>query len=144
MISILRIAEQDEIRRCYGVMAQLRPHLDEAAFCEQVKRQFEGQDYHLAAVARSGQILCVAGYRYVESLVRGRYLYVDDLVTDEACRGQGFGGRLFDWLIEEAEREGCGAVHLDSGIQRFAAHRFYLGKRMQVTSRHFGLDLRCG
>jgi hypothetical protein len=44
--------------------------------------------------------------------------------------------------VEEARREGCRALHLDSGVQRFAAHRFYLGKRMEITSRHFGLALQ--
>lgn len=144
MISIRQIRKVEDLRRCYRVMAQLRPHLDEPSFCEQVQRQFVGQDYHVTALERNGEILSVAGYRFVESLVRGRYLYVDDLVTDETCRGEGLGGLLFDWIVEEAERTGCSGVHLDSGIQRFAAHRFYLGKRMRVTSRHFGLELRCG
>jgi GNAT superfamily N-acetyltransferase len=123
-------------------MEQLRPHLDEAAFCEQVERQFETQHYHLAALESEGAIVSVAGYRHLENLVYGAHLYVDDLITDEAQRGRGFGGQLFDWLVEEARREGCSALHLDSGVQRFAAHRFYLGKRMEITSRHFGLALQ--
>ena len=39
MISILRIRDHESIRRCYPVMAQLRLHLDESAFCEQVERR---------------------------------------------------------------------------------------------------------
>lgn len=142
MSDILRIRERASIRRCYPVMVQLRPHLSEATFCEQVLRQFETQDYHLAAVEEEGTIVAVAGYRLVENLAWGRFLYVDDLITDEARRGQGFGGRLFNWITEEAAREGCGALHLDSGVQRFAAHRFYLGKGMEMTCRHFGLALK--
>jgi GNAT superfamily N-acetyltransferase len=123
-------------------MVQLRPHLDEKTFCDQVERQFETQQYHLAALESEGVIVAVAGYRHLENLVYGQHLYVDDLITDEAQRGRGFGGQLFDWLVEEARREGCRALHLDSGVQRFAAHRFYLGKRMEITSRHFGLALQ--
>jgi GNAT superfamily N-acetyltransferase len=93
-------------------------------------------------VEEAGNIVALAGYRYAENLAWGRYLYIDDLITSEPCRGQGFGGRLFDWLAGEAWREGCRAVHLDSGVQRFAAHRFYLGKGMEMTSRHFGIALR--
>lgn len=142
MIAILRIRERESLRRCYPVMEQLRPHLDETAFCEQVERQFETQQYHLVALESEGVIVAVAGYRHLENLVYGPHLYVDDLITDEAKRGRGFGGQLFDWLVEEARREGCRALHLDSGVQRFAAHRFYLGKRMEITSRHFGLALQ--
>jgi GNAT superfamily N-acetyltransferase len=123
-------------------MAQLRPHLSEATFCEQALRQIETQGYHLAAVEEKGSIVAVAGYRFVENLALGSYLYVDDLITDDTHRGQGFGGQLFDWIAREAERAGCRSLHLDSGVQRFAAHRFYLGKGMEMTSRHFGLALR--
>lgn len=144
MTEILRIGDAAGIHRCFPVMAELRPHLNLDTFTSQVRRQIETQRYHLAALENDGTIVAVAGYRYVESLVWGAYLYVDDLVTAEAWRGQGFGGKLFDWLVDEAGREACQALHLDSGVQRFAAHRFYLGKRMQVTSRHFGLMLESG
>ncbi|MGZ5001726.1 MAG: GNAT family N-acetyltransferase, partial [Chthoniobacterales bacterium] len=30
---------------------------------------------------------------------------------------------------------------LDSGVQRFDAHRFYLMKRMKISSHHFSLEL---
>lgn len=142
MSDILQIRDHASIRRCYPVMAQLRPHLSEAEFCEQVLRQMETQGYHLAAVEEKGVIVAVAGYRLVENLAWGSYLYVDDLITDDTRRGQGFGGQLFDWITEEAAREGCCAIHLDSGVQRFAAHRFYLGKGMEMTSRHFGIALQ--
>ena len=68
-------------------------------------------------------------------------MYVDDLVTDDAERSQGWGGRLLDWLIETAREAGCQQFHLDSGVQRFGAHRFYLMKRMQITCHHFALNL---
>lgn len=142
MSEILRVRDHASIRRCFPVMAQLRPHLSENAFCDQVLRQFEIQGYQLAAVEENGRIVAVAGYRLVENLAWEKFLYLDDLITDDARRGQGFGGRLFDWITEEAAREGCNALHLDSGVQRFAAHRFYLGKGMEMTCRHFGLALR--
>jgi len=49
-----------------------------------------------------GEVRAVAGYRFLEKLLSGRFLYVDDLVTREIDRSQGYGGQLFDWLIEQA------------------------------------------
>jgi len=83
----------------------------------------------------------VAGFRMSESLFAGRFCYVDDLVTDGSGRSLGYGGALFDWLVAEARAEGCGKLELDSGVQRFAAHRFYLTKRMIISSHHFSLEL---
>ena len=33
-------------------------------------------------------------------------------------------------------------LDLDSGVQRFPAHRFYLGQGMAITAHHFALDVQ--
>jgi GNAT superfamily N-acetyltransferase len=86
----------------------------------------------------------VAGFRVGENLPDGRHLHVDDLVTDQAARSAGHGERLFRWLVEEARRNGCSALTLESGVQRFAAHRFYLRQRMEIRAHHFVLPLDDG
>src|ERR1700681_1483528 len=56
-------------------------------------------------------------------------------------RSRGFGAALFDWLVEHANEQACEHLTLDSGVQRFAAHRFYLNRGMDITSHHFQLKL---
>jgi len=122
-------------------MRQLRPHfVDEKNFVAQVQRQ-RAEGFRLAFLEDSGGVRAVAGYRMSESLFAGRYCYVDDLVTDAAARSLGYGGALFDWLVAEARAAGCAKLDLDSGVQRFAAHRFYFTKRMIIASHHFSLEL---
>jgi GNAT superfamily N-acetyltransferase len=141
----IRLAEsEEEVRRCFPVMAQLRPHLSEQEFVERVGRQRERAGYALAFVEDAGAVCAVAGFRISEWLAWGKSLYVDDLVTDEANRSKGYGDALFDWLAVLARREGCEQLHLDSGVQRFAAHRFYLRKRMIIASHHFSMPLALG
>jgi GNAT superfamily N-acetyltransferase len=84
-------------------------------------------------------VKAVAGFRVVENLDNGRFIYVGDLVTKPQERSKGYGQRLFDWLLDCARSEGCGALTLDSGVQRFDAHRFYLKNRMRISSHHFWL-----
>ncbi|MFN2508880.1 MAG: GNAT family N-acetyltransferase [Chthoniobacterales bacterium] len=130
-----------EIARCYDVMRQLRPHLStREEFLERVERQ-QGEGFCLAFLEAEGEVRAAAGYRVFDLLFSGRTLYVDDLVTRETDRSRGFGGQLFDWLVEEARRENCAVLTLDSGVQRFDAHRFYLMKRMKIDSHHFTLSL---
>ena len=129
-----------EIERCFQVMHELRPHLSAAAFLEQVKRQM-AQGYCLAFLEAEGEVRAVAGYRLLENLAWGKFLYVDDLVTREADRSKGYGEALFNWLVAQAAKEGCAQFHLDSGVQRFGAHRFYLGNRMDITAHHFAMKL---
>ena len=87
------------------------------------------------------EVCAAAGYRFLESLFSGKFLYVDDLVTRESDRSCGFGGQLLDWLIEQAREHGCENLELDSGVQRFDAHRFYFSKRMSISSYHFRIKI---
>lgn len=138
---IRRATTPAEITRVHAVMRELRAHhADERVFVRQVQRQMRA-GFRLAFLERDDEIRAAAGYRIHELLFSGRTLYLDDLVTRETDRSQGFGGQLFDWLIEEARRENCKAFTLDSGVQRFDAHRFYLMKRMKIASHHFTLAI---
>src|SRR5690349_7584265 len=124
------------IRRCFPVMAELRPHLTEASFLERVLRQREQAGYQLAFLAQVGMVRSLAGFRITEFLAWGRTLYVDDLVTRSESQGQSFGSRLFDWLIARAREARSDQVHLDSGVQPHGAHHFYLHKKMDITAHH--------
>ena len=123
-------------------MAELRPQYGEQAFVEQVRRQQQSCGYELASLEDDGAVQAVAGFRIAEFLAWGTILYVDDLVTTSAVRSLGGGGELFAWLVERARAAGCDELHLDSGVQRFGAHRFYLRQRMEITSHHFSLKLK--
>jgi GNAT superfamily N-acetyltransferase len=128
-----------DIGRCFPVMRELRPHFTNAAkFIQQVSRQ-KRDGYLLAFVEEDGEIRGVAGYRFLESLFSGKFLYVDDLVTRDRDRSRGFGAALLGWLIEQARERGCDQLELDSGVQRFDAHRFYLVNRMKIASYHFSI-----
>lgn len=127
----------EEIASTFDVMRQLRTHLSKELYMEMVRRQGETNNYHIAALVEDGVVKCVAGYRIAECLSWGKFLYVDDLVTDSDARSQDCGRRMMAWLADEARQNGCAQLHLDSGVQRHAAHRFYLRERMDITCYHF-------
>ena len=113
------------ILRCYPVMRELRTHVvNSEEFVERVTRQ-QSSGYHLVYVKARAEVRAVAGYQLCESLYVGRFLYVDDLVTQESDHSAGYGGFLFDWLVGQAREHNCERLELDSGVQRFEADRFY-------------------
>lgn len=138
---LIQLAKSDaQILSCFPTLSQLRPHLEQKDFLAQVHRQ-QQECYQLVFVDIGSHVVAVAGFRISECLAYGHFLYVDDLVVDETVRSQKYGQRLFDWLIEYAKLHNCEQLHLDSGVQRFDAHRFYLQQRMKIASHHFLLDL---
>ncbi|MGE0080502.1 MAG: GNAT family N-acetyltransferase [Thiohalomonadaceae bacterium] len=133
----IRLASTDaEITACYPVMRELRPHIAEHEFLPRVRSQ-QAAGYQLAFVEEQGEVVAVAGFRRGENLAWGRFLYVDDLVTASTCRSRGHGAHLLAWLKRTAAEHGCAQLHLDSGIQRKDAHRFYEREGMSVSSLHF-------
>ncbi|HET6406921.1 MAG TPA: GNAT family N-acetyltransferase [Chthoniobacteraceae bacterium] len=141
MMQIISATTPSQIELCYAVMRDLRPHLELDEFLTQVQRQQRDGGYRLIFAEHEVEIRAAAGYRVSENLAWGRFLYVDDLVVRATDHGSGYGSALFDWLVSEAQREQCDELHLDSGVQRFIAHRFYLHKGMDITSHHFALRL---
>jgi GNAT superfamily N-acetyltransferase len=130
-----------EIARCWEAMRELRPRAGTAeAFAAQVAQQ-QAEGYRLVYLEDGGRAVACAGFRVFWMLARGRNLYVDDLATLPDERSKGWGGRLFEWLEAEARRQGCAELHLDSGVQRGAAHRFYFRRRMTISAYHFALKL---
>ncbi len=122
-------------------MVQLRPHLTAEDFLLRVRRMQRTNGYQMAALEDDGEVRAVAGFRDMEMLWRGRFLYVDDLVTDERMRSRGYGRALLGWLCEEARRRGYDRLHLDSGTQRKDAHRFYEREGMKAVALHFEIVL---
>jgi GNAT superfamily N-acetyltransferase len=134
---VIRDAVTDaDIARCWPVLAQLRPHVAEDGFLARV-RAMERGGFHLSFLEADGVVRAVAGWRLDDKLVRGRHVYVDDLVTDEATRSAGHGAALLAWLEDRARAAGCAAIELDSGMQRQRAHRFYFREGYFAHAFHF-------
>lgn len=129
-----------ELRTIWPVAQQLRPHLDEDRFVEQALRQMAGT-FRATGLYDGGAARAYAGWRVHENLVYGLHLYVDDLVTDQTVRSRGYGKALLDWLKDEARRQGCAKLQLDSGTHRKDAHAFYLREGLRIEAFHFGIAL---
>ncbi len=137
----MRLAHSDaDIDACGPIMRELRPHVPEDRFLALVRDQ-EQSGYCLAMASKAVEVVAVAGFRIGANLAWGRFLYIDDLVTAEAHRARGYGGVLLDWLRNYAQEAGCSELHLDSGLQRADAHRFYRNRGMSATGYHFAQEL---
>ena len=90
----IRLAATDrDIAACYPLMRELRPRVPAGEFVARVRRQ-EQSGYRLALVESGDEIVAVAGFRLGENLARGRFLYVDDLITSGKQRSLGIGAKL--------------------------------------------------
>jgi len=133
------IATTDEqLNSIATVLLQLRPQYDQDSLIRQIKKQ-QATGFNIAYHVIDGQVSFVAGFVITEKLAWGKALYVDDLVTDNTLRSQGAGKAMIAWLKNHGREQGCLELHLDSGMQRKDAHRFYDREGFARASLHFSI-----
>ena len=139
-MEIKKALEKEAFLKCWEVVHELRPQLDKENYLTLVLHMMD-EGYKMIYIEEGSRALAFCGYRHTTMLHRGRSIYIDDLCTLPEARTRGYGRLLLNQVIEEARAEGLQSVHLDSGHQRFAAHRLYLNAGFKITSHHFALDL---
>jgi GNAT superfamily N-acetyltransferase len=137
----IKVVESDkDILSTFTVMKSLRENLKRKNYVTSLKTQ-QREGFKIVMLAAKDKVKAVGGFRILNNLGRGKFLYVDDLVTKPEDRSKGYGSILFDWLKKYANDNNCKQVVLDSGVQRFGAHKFYLEKGMKIVGHHFSMDL---
>jgi len=134
------LKSDDELPSVAEVLIQLRPQYTIDSLIEQIKKQ-QKLGYQIAYVKLGDKVLSVAGFVVGEKLAWGKSIYIDDLVTDENSRSTGAGTCLINWFKSYCKEIGCEQLHLDSGVQRFQAHKFYLREGFNIASHHFQLEI---
>jgi GNAT superfamily N-acetyltransferase len=136
-----RDVSEAEIGACYELMRQLRPHLkSQEEFIARWRRQ-SADGYRIVALWGQGGPVALAGYRVTENLVHGKFLYVDDLISDQTGRGRGYGAQLLDKLKMEGRALGCNKLVLDTGLDNYLAHRFYFRQGLLAQALRFNIPL---
>ena len=140
-MEIITATTHDQIQSCYLAFKELRPHLAEDSFVQQVLRQQTNHNYTLVYLEVNHLVVAAAGFRIAEYLAWGKTFYVDDLITIESQRSKGYAKTLLNYLIESAKELQCDEFHLDSGTQRHEAHRLYKKAFLDINSFHFSRKL---
>jgi len=139
----LQHAETDaELAACFELVQQLRPHLRSAQeFIDQVTTQ-SAQGYRLLVVWDGERPVAAAGYRRMDNLIYGAFIYIDDLVTDANERGRGHGEQLIEAVRDVARKQGCAQLVLDTGLANALAQRFYFRAGLLSRGLHFSMELQ--
>lgn len=146
-MTTIREIPTGQTEQAAAALLALRPRWGSpAAVTAFVDTRLRPAGYQLAGAFETsgdGAAVAVIGFRQAWSTAWGHHLYVDDLSTLSAARDRGHAGALLQWVIDEAERLGCEALHLDSGVGegRAAAHRLYLNHRLRISAHHFARQL---
>lgn len=122
---IFVVRTKQDLERCFPIMKELRPHLSFEEYLYLYEQAHQRDSYEIAAVERGTEILAVMGYRFLFDYVRGKHLYVDDLVCSHKVRSQGFGANLLEYAEQVAKNHDCATLRLCAGLENERGIRFY-------------------
>ena len=95
---ILHPATDAEILATFDVMHHLRPALARETYVARIRGLMASDGFRLTAITEDGEVRAVAGWRVLDMLYCGRFLSVDDLVSDPDARSKGHGKALLDGM----------------------------------------------
>ncbi|MCR6098041.1 GNAT family N-acetyltransferase [Salipaludibacillus agaradhaerens] len=123
--NVIEMTTCDDIIKTFPIMKQLRTHLDRDTYVALVEEAMADDQYRLVALFDNDKMVAVVGFKPMITLYYGRFVWVCDLVTDNASRSNGYGEKLLTYVEEWARAHSYEKVALSSGLQRTEAHRFY-------------------
>lgn len=136
----IKIATEEEIKYCYEMMHQIREDLTERDFLSAISEQLKN-GYKIVYVIQDEEIICIAGFTIGDKLSWGKYLFIEDFVTNKSIKSIEAAKALLDFIKIYAKQQKCNSIHLDSSIQKEEAHKFYLSQEMKIDSYHFSINI---
>lgn len=140
---VAALQDQEELMRLvFPVHRQLRPQFaDFDAYYAQVGRAVADRAQLLVLQGQAGQVLGLALFRMHHNTYQHKLFFLEDLVVDEALRGQDLGACLLQRCEQLAREAGCHYLSLDSATHRTRAHKFYFVQGYVADCFHFSRKL---
>jgi GNAT superfamily N-acetyltransferase len=126
-MKILTARNQNDLELFFPLLLELRPHLKIEEFFNIYKNSHEQNQFELVGFfSDDDKLIGLMGYRILYDFVRGRHLYIDDLVTSENKRSLGLGTQMLDYAETKARELLCtGGLRLCAGIDNIKVIKFY-------------------
>ena len=125
MKRIFTVRNEADLERCYTIIQELRPHLSYQEYLAIYADSHKADGYEIVAIEEGGRVIAAMGYRYLSDFVRGKHIYIDDLVTTEKIRSRGLGAELLKFAEDLARSNGIGFPRLCTGIENDRGVKFY-------------------
>jgi GNAT superfamily N-acetyltransferase len=120
------------LRQGEALHRTIRPHIkgDYVAYLQRMAEEGAG----IVQLLHENEVRAIAVWRTFLTTYCGRRFEIDDMVTAEGHRSQGYGGTLIRALEDKARSLSCDEVMLTSATWRVDAHRFYFRERYAIAA----------
>lgn len=125
-MNIKTAQDLSDLEKFFPLLKELRPLLSWDEFLNIYEAAHKKDQYELVGFFEGDLLVGLMGHRVLDDFVRGRHLYIDDLVTKESHRSTGLGKTMLEYAIEHAKEINCpGGLRLCTGLDNDRGIKFY-------------------
>lgn len=140
---VIRLVDPQEQPEALRLLAGLNPEVETAELerrMTEIVRQHP--HYELYGAFEGDAMVAVCGAWVATKLWCGRYLEIDNIVTDPQHRSKGAGTQLMKAMEKLARERDCEILVLDSYASNTDSHRLYHRLGFEIKGFHFVKELR--
>ncbi len=153
---MIRIANINDTKRIYELLidmvnlhATIRPDIfikDKAKYnIEELNKLIGDKNYHIYVMELDNLLIayaiCIIKYNHDKNILINKSLYIDDFCVDKLYQNQGYGTKLFNYLIEQAKKEGFDEIILNVWNGNDEAYSFYEKMGMKIKKMEMELKI---
>ena len=110
--------------------------VEEGIIQERLLEMFD-QNYECFGVYASDKLIGVFGLWFMTRHYAGRSCEVDHLCIDDDFQNNGIGQQMLEFIEEYAISKNCETLELNSYVENFRSHKFYMNLGYVIRGYHF-------
>ncbi|MEI7978396.1 MAG: GNAT family N-acetyltransferase [Bacteroidota bacterium] len=135
-ITIKIIDSATEMYAQYDLIKQLSKNVSYQNYCLMIDEMVL-LNYKQAVAYLNNKPVGVCGYWINTKIYAGKYVELDNVVTDENYRGKKIGALLCNFVLKIAKENYCKTAMLDAYLENESAHSFYQNLGFDKKGYHF-------
>lgn len=109
---------------------------DEALLRARFNEMFD-QNYECFGVYLGEELIGVFGLWFMTRHYAGKSCEPDHVILKPEYQNRGFGKQIFEFIFDYAREKGCETSELNSYVQNFKSHKFYMNHGYVIKGYHF-------
>ncbi|MFN4763916.1 GNAT family N-acetyltransferase [Gillisia sp. Q332] len=109
---------------------------DEALLKARFLEMFD-QNYECFGVYLGAELIGVFGLWFMTRHYAGKSCEPDHVFIKSEYQNRGFGKLIFEFIFDYSRKKGCETSELNSYVQNFKSHKFYMNHGYVIKGYHF-------
>ncbi|MGM0392542.1 MAG: GNAT family N-acetyltransferase [Bacteroidota bacterium] len=100
-------------------------------------REMFDQNYECFGVYLGEELIGVFGLWFMTRHYAGKSCEPDHVFIKSKYQNRGFGKQIFEFIFDYSRKKGCETSELNSYVQNFKSHKFYMNHGYVIKGYHF-------